>query len=117
MNDLCCTTVTNSALSGNSQDGVINGDDGSDSYIASPIQYSSNALTFDGGTHTVYVPANTAYDLSTSTGGTIEFWVNPTTVSSGFATLVGNRGPGPTASSPAAKHGSPVCPRVSTSCA
>lgn len=95
MNDPSGTTVTNGALSGNSQDGVIYGDDGSNSYIASPIQYSSNALTFDGANDTVYIPANAAYDLSTSTGGTIEFWVNPATLSSSFATILGNRGPDP----------------------
>src|SRR6202012_6018073 len=95
MNETSGTTVPNSApLTGNSQTGIISGDDGSGSWASSPIEANSNALTFDGIDDQVVIPANTNYDLSTLNGGTIEFWVNPASVSSNFATLLGNRGSG-----------------------
>ena len=88
------TTIDNTATTGNSELGVIHGDDGSNSYTTSPVQFSSNALAFDGLHDTVTIPANSAYDLGTGNGGTIEFWVNPATLSSNFATVLGNRGNG-----------------------
>ena len=91
-NEASTTTVTNTSYTGNSEDGTINGDNGSNSYMASPVQFSSNALAFDGVNAAVTIPGNNAYDLSSTTGGTIELWVNPTTLSSDFATLLGNRG-------------------------
>ena len=96
MNDPDLTTVTNTSLAGNSQNGTIFGDgtDAANSYAPSPVQFSSNALTFDGANAAVAIPGNNAYDLSSSSGGTIELWVNPATLSSNFATLLGNRGNG-----------------------
>jgi len=43
----------------------------SPSWVASPVQYASNALNFDGSNDQVIAPANSAYDL---TSGTIECW-------------------------------------------
>lgn len=94
MNDPSGTTITNTAASGNSQNGTLYGDDGTNSYVASPVQFSSNGLTFDGNNAKVTVPSVSAYDLSAATGGTIELWVNPATPPSGLATLVGNGVPG-----------------------
>lgn len=92
MNDGSGTLVTNSAFTGTSQNGTILGDDGTHSWIASPIQFGNNALTFDGIDDQVIIPANSTYDLTG--GGTVEFWVNPTTLSGTFATVLGNRGTG-----------------------
>ena len=87
------TTIDNTAANTlSSQNGMLFGDDGSHSYTTSPVQYSSNALTFDGGSNQVTIPANTAYDLSGSTGGTVEFWMNATSLSTNFATILGDRG-------------------------
>jgi hypothetical protein len=61
------------------------------SYTASPVQFGNNGLSFDGVTNQVVIPAASQYDLST---GTVEFWVNPTTLSGTFATVLGNRGAG-----------------------
>ena len=96
MNDPEETTVTNTSLAGNSQNGTIFGDgtDAANSYAPSPVQFSSNALTFDGVNAAVAIPGNNAYDLDPTNGGTIELWVNPATLSSNFATLLGNRGNG-----------------------
>ena len=94
MNDPSGTSITNTAASGNTYIGSIQGDDGTNSYVASPVQFSSNGLTFDGNNAKVTVPTVSAYDLSAATGGTIELWVNPATPPSGFATLVGNGVPG-----------------------
>jgi hypothetical protein len=92
MNDGTGTNVTNSATNTGSQlTGTITGDNGTNSWAASPIAYNSNALTFDGVDDQVVIPANSAYDLNT---GTVEFWANATSLNSNFATLLGNRGPG-----------------------
>jgi hypothetical protein len=42
-------------------------------------------------TDQVNIPANSQYDLSS---GTVEFWVNPTSLSTTFSTVLGNRGTG-----------------------
>ena len=95
MNDGSGTTVTNEAAStGVSQNGSITGDNGANSWATSPVETNSNALTFDGVDDQVVIPASGNYDLPDNTGGTVEFWVNPATVSSSFSTLLGNRGPG-----------------------
>lgn len=88
--------VANSAATGTSQNGAIIGDGATapNSWSASPVQFGNNALVFDGVDDQVVIPANSAYDLTG--GGTVEFWVNPTTLSSTFATVLGNRGPGGT---------------------
>jgi len=94
MNDASGTAVTNSANNtGNSQNGAISGDiGGSNSWAASPIQFGSNGLVFDGVDDQVNIPAlvDNSYDLVG--GGTVEFWVNPTTLSSSWTTVLGNRG-------------------------
>lgn len=93
MNSLDGTTVDNTATNTlSSQNGMIIGDNGSNSYISSPIQYSTNSLTFDGGSNQVVINPNSAYDLSAPTGGTVEFWMNPASLSANFATILGNRG-------------------------
>ncbi|HEY4109308.1 LamG domain-containing protein [Puia sp.] len=97
MNDGSNTIVTNSAdFTGSLQNGSINGDVGGLlSWQSSPIQYGNNALVFDGVDDQVDIPAlaDKSYDLSS--GGTVEFWVNPSTLpTSGWSTIFGNRGPG-----------------------
>jgi len=96
MDDGGGTLATNSAgTTGNSQDGAITGDaGGNNSWVASPIQYGNNGLVFDGVDDQVNIPAATgnAYDLAG--GGTVEFWVNPTTLTSSWSTIFGNRGAG-----------------------
>jgi len=96
MNDGSGTTVANSANStGNSQNGTITGDaGGTHSWATSPVQYGNNGLVFDGIDDQVNIPAATgnAYDLSS--GGTVELWVNPTTLTSSWSTIIGNRGLG-----------------------
>ncbi|HWB91796.1 MAG TPA: LamG-like jellyroll fold domain-containing protein [Puia sp.] len=93
MNTPDLTTVDNTAATtGASQNGLIIGDDGSNSYVSSPVQYSTNALTFNGGSNQVVINANAAYDLAGTYGGTVEFWMNPSSVSTDFATILGVRG-------------------------
>jgi hypothetical protein len=87
-------SASNGVSGGVSQDGVIIGDSttASHSWIAAPVQFGNKTLVFDGIDDQVIIPANPAYDLTG--GGTVEFWVNPSTLSSYFATALGNRGPG-----------------------
>src|SRR6185312_13623518 len=93
MNDGSGTAVSNSASTGASQNGtIINDPGGANSWTASPIQFGNNALVFDGVDDQVLIDANGDYDLTG--GGTVEFWVNPSTLSGSFATVLGNRGPG-----------------------
>jgi hypothetical protein len=96
MDDGSGALVTNSANStGNSQDGAITGDSaGLHSWAPSPIQFGNNALTFDGVDDQVNIPAaaGNIYDLAG--GGTVEFWVNPTSLGSSWSTVLGNRGAG-----------------------
>ncbi|HVS96509.1 MAG TPA: LamG-like jellyroll fold domain-containing protein [Puia sp.] len=93
MNDGSGTLVSNAAPTGSSQNGqIINDLGGANSWTASPVQFGNNALVFDGVDDQVVIPANSDYDLTG--GGTVEFWVNPTTLSGTFATILGNRGPG-----------------------
>jgi hypothetical protein len=58
------------------------------SWVASPVQFGNNGLNFDGVSNQVVIPANSQYDLAS---GTVEFWVNPTSLSSTFSTVLGNR--------------------------
>ena len=60
-------------------------------WAPSPVQFGNNGLTFDGVDDQVVIPANSKYDLAS---GTVEFWVNPSSLSSTFSTVLGNRGPG-----------------------
>ncbi|HEY4334711.1 MAG TPA: LamG-like jellyroll fold domain-containing protein [Puia sp.] len=97
MNDGSNTVVTNSATNtGSSQNGAITGDvGGANSWAGSPIQYGNNALVFNGTNNEVNIAPLAANQLDLATGGTVEFYVNPTTLpSSGWATVLGNRGAG-----------------------
>jgi len=98
MDDGSGTTATNSSLkTGSNQDGAITGDPGgTNSWASSPIQFGNNALVFDGVDDQVNIPAlaDNSYDLSTANGGTVEFWVNPTSLNSNWSTILGNRGTG-----------------------
>jgi hypothetical protein len=81
--------ATNSLNSG--FNGTIEGPGAANSWLSSPVQFSDNGITLNGVTDQVNIPANSLYDLSS---GTVEFWVNPTSLSSTFSTVLGNRGPG-----------------------
>ena len=93
MNTMDGSTIGNTATNTlSSQNGMIIGDNGSNSYISSPVQYNTNALSFDGGNNQVFISPNSAYDLSGAFGGTVEFWMNAASLSSDFATILGDRG-------------------------
>jgi len=96
MNEGSNTSVSNSAGSGLSQAGTIAGDPGgSNSWAGSPIQYGNNALVFDGSTNEINIAPLAGNQLDLANGGTVEFYVNPTSLpSSGWATVLGNRGTG-----------------------
>ena len=84
------TTLANSATSAPIDNGIpIDGGTPAVSWVASPVQFSSNGLNFDGATNKVVIPASSQYDLNS---GTVEFWVNPASLSSTFSTMLGNRG-------------------------
>jgi hypothetical protein len=87
------TTVNN--LAANSPNagfgGTIAGPGASYSWLSSPVQFGDNGITLNGVTDQVNIPANSQYDLSS---GTVEFWVNPTSLSTTFSTVLGNRGTG-----------------------
>lgn len=95
-------TVPNVAtVSGSSQDGTIVGDgpgpSAPNSWTYSPIQSSSNGLTFNGAENDqVIIPDSVAYDQmfngASNTPGTIELWVNPTSLSGSWSTLVSKYG-------------------------
>ena len=79
--------ATNSLNSGFS--GTIEGPGASYSWLSSPVQFGDNGITLNGVTDQVNIPANSLYDLSS---GTVEFWVNPASLSNTFSTVLGNRG-------------------------
>lgn len=86
------TTLANSA-STNPVDNnitIVNGTS-ANSWVSSPVQSGNNGLNFDGATNEVIIPAGSQYDLSS---GTVEFWVNPSSLSGAFSTVLGNRGTG-----------------------
>jgi Concanavalin A-like lectin/glucanases superfamily len=87
------TTVDN--LASNSPNagfnGFIEGKGSPNSWLSSPVQFGDNGITLNGVTDQVNIPANSLYDLSS---GTVEFWVNPTSLSNTFSTVLGNRGTG-----------------------
>lgn len=85
--------------SGSSQDGTIVGDGltARNSWTYSPIQSSSNGLTFDGAENDqVIIPDSLAYNQmlngAGNNPGTIELWVNPTSLSGSWSTLVSKYG-------------------------
>ena len=91
MNDGSTTLANSSTASSVDNNIMIVNGNSTNSWVSSPIQSASNGLNFDGLTNQVVIPAATQYDLSS---GTVEFWVNPTTLSGTFSTVLGNRGPG-----------------------
>ena len=72
-NDGSGTTLTSSCTNTSGLDGLING---SPAWIASPIQYAANALSFDGIDDVVVIPAAGSLDITTAI--TLEAWVYPT---------------------------------------
>jgi hypothetical protein len=100
MNEGSGIAVNNIAIgpfTGTVQDGQITDETdptAADSWAASPVKYGNNGLSFDGTAKSqVIIPARSAYDIGPA-GGTVEFWVNPTTLDNTFSTVLGNRGPG-----------------------
>jgi hypothetical protein len=83
-------TIANASVAGTALDGTLTGTTTA-AWVASPIQVNTNALSFSGAHDRVDIPnATGTYDLS---DGTVEFWVNPITLT-GTSTVFGNRGPG-----------------------
>jgi hypothetical protein len=75
---------------GSGVQGTLNGNT-TTAWVPSPIQSNSNAINFGTGHDRVDIPnASGIYDLSS--GSTVEFWVNPTSLP-GTSTILGNRGP------------------------
>jgi hypothetical protein len=66
----------------------LNGTLNNTTWVNSPIQFGSNALTFDGFEDQVIAPPSAAYDLSS---GTIEAWVYPTLLDGTNRCIVANR--------------------------
>jgi len=94
-------TVENSAANtGSSMDGNIVGDGtgpgAPNSWTYSPIQTSTNGLTFYGTEKDqVVIPDSTAYDNifnGSTKGGTVEFWVNPSSLSATYSTVLSKFG-------------------------
>jgi hypothetical protein len=85
------TTVGNTtATSG--QDGTVQGT--SPTWPSSPIQSGNNAISFDGTNDHVQAPGNALYDISS---GTVEAWINPTTLDANNRCIVALRTDGLTA--------------------
>jgi hypothetical protein len=86
------TTLANGATSNpvDNNIAIVNGTP-ANSWVSSPVQSGNNGLNFDGATNEVIIPAGSQYDLSS---GTVELWVNPSSLSGTFGTVLGNRGPG-----------------------
>ncbi|HEY6899616.1 MAG TPA: LamG domain-containing protein, partial [Puia sp.] len=93
MDDNSGTTVTNSAVpSGSTLDGtILNDPGGSNSWTSSPISTGNNGLTFLGTElDQVVIPTNAGYDaIGNGAGGTVEFWVNPSSLSGSWSTILG----------------------------
>ena len=89
------TTLTNSETGSLLLDNDIPIENGTaaNSWVPSPVQYGNNGLNFDGIDDQVVIPASSNYDLNS---GTVEFLVNPASLSSSFATVLSNRGSGST---------------------
>jgi hypothetical protein len=88
--------VDNVATTGGaSKEGTILGPGAPNSWTYSPIQNSSNGLTFNGSEgDQVIIPDSVAYDttFNDTKGGTIEFWVSTTALTSSWSTLVSKYG-------------------------
>ncbi|MBS1661169.1 MAG: T9SS type A sorting domain-containing protein [Bacteroidetes bacterium] len=93
MNSNSGNNVANSStLRGSLLDGTINNDPGgANSWTSSPIQSGTNGLTFLGSEFDqVVVPYNSSYDqIGNGAGGTVEFWVNPSSLSGSWSTILG----------------------------
>lgn len=97
LDDNGTTAVENEATStGSNQDGTLIGPGTpNNSWTYSPIQGSSNGLTFDGSENDqVIIPDSVAYDtiFNATKGGTIELWVNTSGLTSSWSTLVSKYG-------------------------
>ena len=77
MNDGSGTTVGNST-STTGLDATLSSSGTNAAWVASPVQFGDNALSFDGSTTEVTAPSNAAFEI---TSGTIEAEINPTTLS------------------------------------
>jgi Concanavalin A-like lectin/glucanases superfamily len=73
-------------------DGTLQGTINASTWAFSPVQFGNNGLTFDGlNDNKVTLPnASGIYDL---TAGTVECWINPTSLT-GTTTVMASRGPG-----------------------
>jgi len=85
------TTVGNSTAT-TGLDGAVQGT--APSWPSSPIQTGNNAISLDGVNDHVQAPGNAAYDISS---GTVEAWINPTTLNATNMEIVGLRTDGATA--------------------
>jgi hypothetical protein len=96
LDDNGTSTITSEATSDNNQDGKLFGPGTpTNSWTYSPIQSSSNGLTFNGlEGDQVIIPDSVAYDtiFNDSKPGTIELWVNTSGLTSSWSTLVSKYG-------------------------
>jgi len=96
LDDNGSTTIINEAtLTASTYDGALFGPGAPNSWTYSPIQSSSNGLTFDGTEgDQVIIPDSVAYDtiFNATKGGSIELWANTSGLTSSWSTLVSKYG-------------------------
>lgn len=88
MNEGSGTTMGNSTATTGLDGTLVN-----TSWVNSPIQFGTNALTFDGSSNVVIVPNNPIFDLTT---GTVEAQINPSALNATNMEIAGNRSGGST---------------------
>jgi hypothetical protein len=84
MNEGTGTTMGNATASPGLDGTLVN----SPAWVNSPVQFSSNALTFDGVDDEVIVAASTAFEI---TSGTVEATINPSTLNTTNMEIAGYR--------------------------
>jgi hypothetical protein len=90
MNDGAGSNTISNSSSTSGLDGTISD---ATAWAPSPIQFSDNALAFDGIDDQVLIPPSANYDLA---NGSVEFWVSPFSLSATPGTVVANQGAGGT---------------------
>ncbi|HTI89872.1 MAG TPA: LamG domain-containing protein [Puia sp.] len=96
LDDNGTATIENEATTtGSTMDGALQGPGAPNSWTYSPVQFSSNGLTFNGSEKDqVIIPDSVTYDtvFNDTKAGTIELWVNPSGLTSSWSTLVSKFG-------------------------
>lgn len=88
MNEGSGTTMGNSTATTGLNGTLVN-----TAWVNSPVQFGTNALTFDGSSTGVIVPNSPVFDLTT---GTVEAQINPSVLNATNMEIAGNRSGGTT---------------------